>query len=760
MKPIADSYLLVAFVVIALIVLLSAVGPRGGQVGLRRRLVLSLLRLGVIALLLFIMLRPYRIDTHKEQQETNVAVLIDRSRSMQTIDESVEKSRWEMVQQSIADCEPILERLAKKKMKIEWYTFAGDPTPVPAKVVKGKVQLPEKPTGEETAIGAALDWVARPPKDSNKSRRLLGVILLSDGAQRVLPPKKNAAPKESSPKDMTPLAAAESLRFSDYPLYTITYGKSRIADAVSIAGLLVPETVFIKHKLPITITIRAQGMAGKKALVKLFHGVDEEHLDKVEEQMVDMPTGLATQTVDFTLTPNTPGLHYIRVEIPRQNGEHKTDNNKMSAEFTVLDGGIKALYIEGTPRPEARYLRKSLGLSPSIELDYLRFDKNSRPGDLLERFQPDRYDVYILGDIDSTLFTKEELDRLAATIEDGAGLLMLGGMQSFGPGGYDKTALDVVLPIIMDPLKRQRPGDSLRGDLHVNKPLLMLPTAHSAGRSPMLLGPDQAASLEMWKELPPLTGANILKPKVSGVTLAQADGIPLLIEHYPGKGIAAALAVDTTWRWWIRGKQKTHKLFWRQLVTYLSQIRTTRTTSAWVRTESSVYSPGQSVRVIVGVDSPTADSGSDVQIKARIFPFGNKAIEGKPIQMRRGEKYFEGTISNLPSPGKYTVQVTAIADGKEYTARTNLTVMVDDLELDNPAADPIKMQEIAEETEGGKVVLGGDLKKLLEELAEKTENFQIVTENEFSYWDKGWVLLLIVFLLAIEWYLRKIWGMV
>ena len=54
-------------------------------------------------------------------------------------------------------------------------------------------------------------------------------------------------------------------------------------------------------------------------------------------------------------------------------------------------------------------------------------------------------DVYILGDIDSAAFRPEELKQLADVVSNGAGLVMLGGFHSFGPGGYDRTALAKVL---------------------------------------------------------------------------------------------------------------------------------------------------------------------------------------------------------------------------------------------------------------------------------------------------------------------------
>ena len=44
-------------------------------------------------------------------------------------------------------------------------------------------------------------------------------------------------------------------------------------------------------------------------------------------------------------------------------------------------------------------------------------------------------------------FKGDELKELADTVKAGAGLIMLGGFHSFGPGGYSETPLADVLPV-------------------------------------------------------------------------------------------------------------------------------------------------------------------------------------------------------------------------------------------------------------------------------------------------------------------------
>ncbi len=74
----------------------------------------------------------------------------------------------------------------------------------------------------------------------------------------------------------------------------------------------------------------------------------------------------------------------------------------------------------------------------------------------------------------------EELAALAKVVEQGAGLAMLGGFHTFGPGGYADTPLAAVLPVAMERTERQRLGDPIRNDVQLRGPIKMRPAARWA----------------------------------------------------------------------------------------------------------------------------------------------------------------------------------------------------------------------------------------------------------------------------------------
>ena len=162
---------------------------------------------------------------------------------------------------------------------------------------------------------------------------------------------------------------------------------------------------------------------------------------------------------------------------------------------------------------------------------------------------------------------------------------MLGGFQTFGPGGYQETPLGGVLPVGMDRLERQQPDEPLRADLHWPGPLQMKPTTAGLLHFALSLAADQRENEALWAKLPPLDGANKFHDLSPGaVVLADAGpDRPLLVAQQFGDGRVLCFAGDSTWRWWMRGYEPLYKRFWRQIVLWLTRKDKAQQGGVWIR---------------------------------------------------------------------------------------------------------------------------------------------------------------------------------
>src|SRR3972149_5248209 len=123
---------------------------------------------------------------------------------------------------------------------------------------------------------------------------------------------------------------------------------------------------------------------------------------------------------------------------------------------------MRVLYLEGALRTEYgalvdRFLAKDPDLlfCALVQTRPNVFLKRTNMSDLNLAVIPqdaetvNKFDVFIFGDIDST-YIKPEVQRLfVQRVRDGAGLIMLGGYHSLGPGGYAGTPLGKVLPVLL-----------------------------------------------------------------------------------------------------------------------------------------------------------------------------------------------------------------------------------------------------------------------------------------------------------------------
>ena len=326
--------------------------------------------------------------------------------------------------------------------EVKVYAFDQDTRPLEI-AANGKIALPEKPQGQQTAIGAAINDALR----REAGKRLLGVILLSDGKQEAL-----------APRDLPPQDAAAAMKHQGDPLFTVVFGRSLglgAAQDVAVQELQAPPTVFVKNELTVTALIRIDGYVNRPIPVRLLFETSPGKMEVVAEEHVKAVADGQVIPVKFTYAPQRPGECKLTLAAEPQRGELVTTNNQLSTFVYVLKGGLNVLYIEGAYRVEQKFIRQALDASHDIHVDYLRLDARrpeTRPNDLGACFRPGKYEVYILGDVDSTAFRETdrepELHDLAETVNARGGVDHAGRLSQFRPGTLQR-----------DPAGRRPAGD-------------------------------------------------------------------------------------------------------------------------------------------------------------------------------------------------------------------------------------------------------------------------------------------------------------
>jgi uncharacterized membrane protein len=160
----------------------------------------------------------------------------------------------------------------------------------------------------------------------------------------------------------------------------------------------------------------------------------------IVDQQVQVPRG--AQTLEVVLPESQPyfNRYVVRLEVPN---DARPENNAAEA-YSFVSGRPRVLLVEGAPGA-AKNLADAL---QSAQIDALIVAPDHIPGGLGDL---SAYDAVALIDVPKRALPDRVQALLSAYVHDlGRGLLMVGGPQSFGAGGWRDTPVEAALPVTMD----------------------------------------------------------------------------------------------------------------------------------------------------------------------------------------------------------------------------------------------------------------------------------------------------------------------
>ena len=745
------------YIVVALLLLATlAVVPSRQKLTAQRRITLILLRGVSLLLLLAIMLRPTLVSTEIRKLPGSLVMLADSSRSMQINDSIGNQSRWNTLREMLGSAESELAELSES-WDLKLYEF--DQEVVPVQVDQGLPKLSAEPEGPQSAIGSALDDVLQ----REAQQRIVAVLLMSDGAQRAF-----------APRDLPPQSVARRLAVDQIPLYTFTFGEPALGlqSDLRIDDMLVSDVVFAETPANIQVTLGADGFANQTFNVQLLWEADDGSMEVVDTRKVVARGKQRRMPLTLSHTPMEPGEYKVTVQVESPEGELATTNNSQSTFVTVLKGGVNVLYLAGASRVgggpgiEPRFIRAALAPHADINLRYELLSYRRKRINFRESLREGKYDVFLLGNVDASALDKPSWRAMADDVDRGAGLAMLGGFHSFGPGGFRGTPLEKVLPIAMGLAERQNFGEPPRQDMHIPGPIRFTPTMQGGQTHPILDFKEDTSSALDWSKLPPLSGANRfersrLRPNSQIIAeTGDARRWPLMVAGAWGSGRTVGLAIDSTWRWQMEGFGDLQRRFWRQLILWLARKDDSEAASVWVRLDGRRYQRGSRVEFEFGANDAQQESIADAEYFVEIEKPDGAVAKVRPTS--RGDRMI-GMFEETDQSGDYRVTIVASVAGEIHgQTEARFTVPDRDMELDQPAAEPTLMASLANLTaeSGGAGLAPEEFPSLLQQLKSRTEEFEEEISRKRSLWDSWPVLLSLVALLGGEWYLRKRWGLV
>ena len=586
-----------------------------------------------------------------------------------------------------------------------------------------------------TSITASLEAVA-----SSGGIPPAGIVLLSDGID-------NAKSQRSE-------VVLQNLGVRGIPVYTVPIGLTD-PDDVSIRNIVMQEVAYSGDKVPVRVQIQSKGYERRTARLAVL--LNDR---RVSSRIVRFAGGLQFEEVDFHVDVYEKGAAQIDVIIEPFDDEISTVNNRVSRSVRIVNEKVNVLYIEGNARWEYRYLRAILERDPRINATFIASNvgpevaRNSP--EHIERFPDDRedafqYDLVILGDVDASFFTDDELRLLEELIRDrGASLLMLCGPM-YSPGSYTGTPVQAMLPVRFD---TEAGWEKIAESVY--------PVLTREGRSSLVMTLENEVELNdrIWSrmapmdQLPPLLsakpGATVLA--VLSDSTARDQSYPLVAWQRYGTGKCMSIASDRLWRLRYRTGDKYHWRVWSQCIQFMTLSRLMgEHKRIRLETDRSVYAVDGQCRLYAHV----LDDSFDPVVQP-VFEVYVSSIDGgqaKQLVSLRPDKSQPGLYEGYfapPDPGRYRLE--ANENDQRISSTTEFQVTDVRQELIDTDMRLAHLQRIANLTGGASLGI-----RELSKLSSLVNDRLITTKvrSEHPLWDNSLVALLLVALLGAEWILRR-----
>lgn len=615
-----------------------------------------------------------------------------------------------------------------------------------------------EPVGLETRLGESLLELVRTVSGNSLS----GIVVITDGASNsgIDPEKAVAAARESKAR-----------------IVTVGVGSTRQPVNIQIASVQAPSDVHVGDAFEITAFIQTQGLSGQNAAVELLGRPEESDAEPtaLDSRDVVLAEDGVPVRVPFEQLENVAGTreYFIRVR-PEQNILELSDaDNERRRSISVVDRKTRVLVIAGGPMRDYRFVRNMLYRHSAIQTDVwlqtaeLSGAVSQEANQILTAFPETKdvlfdYDVILAFDPDWGRLSAEQLDLVREWVFAQAGGLVLVAGDVYAPRAAADSQLSKIRELYPVVLNRFVPNTGSRRSIVQAWPFEFTREGQEAGF--LQVTDEPVTSAEVWKEFSGVYSAYPTSGAKAGATVyarfsdprtQSGTGLPILLaSQYYGAGRVIYLGSPEMWR--LRAIDEVYyDRFWTKSIREAGQARLKRGNNrGTLLLERNQYVLGQTVRVRAQIMDPQFEPLLADAVAAEVFdPDGRPMIP--PLKMQRDVNragQFVGSF-RVSAPGVWRVEVPIPQSRNELAEK--IDVVLPKFETDNARQDVQLLKLIAEGTNGAYIPLSEAAVEVPKKLPNQGEEFQIDQQLR-TLWDRDWLMYLLIGLLSVEWLTRKL----
>ncbi len=686
----ASHWLLFAGVLLVSSLLLLVVELRRDGQGRGGALAVALTGVVALSALLAAVLRPVRIEERGATVGARVLVLVDASRSIDLPGDDRGDTRRDVIAETLA---ALAARFSG--MRTRTLLFGSGP-PVPYEPA-----VPEGDAGEFTArpqlssdLSAALEAIATGTDEQPQA-----LVVVSDGRLDRPGEQRTEAHLKQAIGDLR------------IPVHTVKLASNDPEDA-AIVSLRMAGAVVAHQPVALTVAIACTGGLSCDDVPVLAR---ELHHDAPP---VERASGIARvsdgrATVDLEVVLDRAGKRILEVAIESPDGDTISENDRRFLTVDVARDRVRLLHIAGRPTYDVRALRTWLKSDASVDVVAFFILRTHRsavgaspdelalipfPVDELFTVHLPSFDAVVLQDFDARPYgLAKHLSKLARYVEQGGGLIMVGGPNAFVSGNYARTPLASVLPVALDGIGSKGAVDLARFTPQVTRAGKHAPVLEPLGQ---LLGSD----------LPAMPGTNVVGDAREGATvlwehpsLTTRSGrpMPVLALGEYGSGRSIALTVDGSHQlafsvFAASAAGRGHGALWDGLLGWL--MRDPRFEPVKARLPRGCIA---GVETTLELRAPFVEDGTEAQVVISRMGSGEQ-VRTIDVKLEGGRGSVSVALGKL-SAGGHAATVRLRRQGRSAPSRYDFACEVGGDEWADPRPDAERLSAIARAT-GGKAV--------------------------------------------------------
>ncbi|MFO0814749.1 MAG: VWA domain-containing protein [Gemmatales bacterium] len=404
--------------------------PVLGNLGQFRRVIVLFLRMGLFTCLI---LALAELSSVREEEGMTLLVVVDRSFSIpqELAANSVRDARWERIVDQIKQA---TRERSKVQDRVGVISFASRP----------RLEFPvsDVPELNIREIGGGLD---RNNTDIGSAIRLALASFPEGTARRVLLISDGNENRGDAEAD------ARTAKLNRVPIDVVPL-KYKYEDEILIDRIDVPSESRPGQDIPLKVVARNYAGRPVPGKLRIIRSMGEK--SDQAEQRYTLDPGLNVMSVKWPARFGQGAglINYKATFIPDKLPNDRQDNNESWAPVMLTASGRRILLVVQDRSVNAHVpLRQALTRVPGPKGERVidEWNADMLPSDDDQgRLTLSNYDTIILFNLPSDAVPRAQQEAIRKTVRDqGTGLVVIGGPQSFGAGGWQNEPLEEAMPV-------------------------------------------------------------------------------------------------------------------------------------------------------------------------------------------------------------------------------------------------------------------------------------------------------------------------